>query len=713
MMDAKEQEFLKRLRVTFRLEAEEHLRALSAGLIELEKTIEPARRAQITETIFREAHSLKGAARSVNLKDVESTCQPLESALAALKRQQISVSPALFDLLHQAVDTLAQLVSATETERPSAERARIRELNRRLAEAAQGSAPPDDREQIGLGVEAPAVGATLTARSDDPVSAAEALLEQPAEPQPEAPHAPVLEQSVTLQTSGEAMSIPAETVRIPITKLDPLLLQAEEMIQVKLAGAQRAAELREIQQALVSWKMDSAKWQEQRVAQSNDLPDWVAARLEDLIVKATAVSQAFEQDQRVLRRMVDDHLLAMKHVLMLPVSTLVEVFPRLVRDLARDQGKAVDLIIQGSEIEIDKRILEELKDPLIHLVRNSVDHGIEKPEIRARHGKPERGTLSLTFNARDSRQVEILVADDGAGIDADRVRAAAIKAGVITAEAAGKLGLPESLLLVFQSGLSTSEIITDISGRGLGLAIMREKVEKLGGQVSVDTRPGVGTTFRLLMPLTLTTFRGVLVRAMQQVFVLPTTHIERALRINQTDIQTIENRETIRLDGQILSLVKLGEVLALPVHNDTVSRQRSATKAAAVEYVPVLILTSAEKRLAVQVDEVLAEEEVLVKGLGRQTKPRAQHRRRRRVGCRAGRAGAQRRRLDEFSGAPARGNRNFGGRKDSGAQRPHLGGGGFDYSPHAAQEHPGNRWLSGDYRRGRRRCLCSIAQRRI
>lgn len=631
MMNAKDQEFLKRLRATFRIEADEHLRATSTGLIELEKTTEPIKRAEIVESIFREVHSLKGAARSVNLKDVESICQPLESVFAALKRQKILLSPGLFDLFHQAVDHLAQLVSAMEAEQTSADRAHLRELSRRLTEAAQGGAPPGEPEAAHPVEETPVVWAgpqTAQPTAPAPTEKPEEPLSIPQTPPPEADTAPartpIKESPVALRSAGEAIPALAETVRIPITKLDPLLLQAEEMIQAKLAGGQRIADLREIHQELVSWKTDWTKWKDQHTPQPGELPAWVDPRLDALAGKVTAVTQAFEQDQRALRHMVDDHLEAMKQVLMLPVSTLLEVFPRLVRDLAREQGKEVDLVMRGAEIEVDKRILEELKDPLIHLVRNCVDHGIEEPEARARQQKPGRGTITLTFSTKDSRQVEILVSDDGAGIDAEQVRAVAIRAGVITAETAEKLSPQETLSLIFQSGISTSEIITDISGRGLGLAIVREKAEKLGGVVSVDTRAGEGTIFRLLLPLTLATFRGVLVRVRGQVFVLPITHIEHALRVGQEEIRTVENRETIQLDGYILSLVKLGDILELPVRNNgsirrnDMSRGPSVAPFAVPDHVPVLILASAEKRIAFQVDEVLAEEEVLIKGLGKQ-----------------------------------------------------------------------------------------------
>ena len=356
----------------------------------------------------------------------------------------------------------------------------------------------------------------------------------------------------------------------------------------------------------------------QRTKQSNDLPAWAAAHLKSLAEKVNAVSLAFDHDQRALRYMVDDHLEAMKRVLMLPVSILAEVFPRLVRDLARDQGKEVTLVMRGTEIEIDKRILEELKDPLIHLLRNSVDHGIEKPEVRALRQKPRSGTITLTFSAIDSRNFEILLSDDGMGIDLERVRAAAIKAGVNSFETAEKMSTQETLALIFQSGISTNEMITDISGRGLGLAIVSEKVEKLGGQISVDTQAYLGTTFRLLLPLTLATLRGVLVSVSQQQFIMPTVNVERVVRVNRDDIQTVENRETICLDGQILSLVRLGDVLGLPARNNDLNRQRSPTDAQGTRPDPVLILNSAEKRIAVQVDDVISEEEILMKGLGKQ-----------------------------------------------------------------------------------------------
>lgn len=589
-MSTKEQDFLKRLRATFRIEAEEHIHDLSMGITELENLDEPIRRTEIVEGIFRNAHSLKGAARSVDLKDIEKICQPMESILAGIKRQETSLSPMLFDLLHRTVDSLSQMVSAMGEEETSNSQLNVYELRRLLEEAARGDVPLSKTEQ-GQDLENQDIhvgepqSVNLSVQDSKPKSAAEARM--------------------------------TETVRIPITKLDPLLLQAEEMIQTKLSAAQRAIELREILEELYSWKTESEQLKEKHGLHTLELPEWVDLRLAALTKKVRVARQSFEEDQQALQRMVDDHLKAMKQTLMLPVSILVEGFPRLVRDIAVEQGKDVELVIRGTELEVDKHILEELKVPLIHLLRNCVDHGIEKPKERANLQKSERSVITLAFSAIDSLNFEIRVSDDGAGINLEQLRAAAIKTGIVTAQTAEKMTSEDVVQLIFESGISTSSTITDISGRGLGLAIVREKVEKLGGSVTVETYVNAGTIFHLVLPLTMATFRGVLIREQEYLFILPLTNVERVVRIHRDEIKTVKNRETIRIDGKILSLVKLSNVLGLPARSDNpnehVPKEQSAT-----DYIPVLIIGLQDKRIGFQVDEVQTQEEVLVKGLGKQ-----------------------------------------------------------------------------------------------
>jgi two-component system chemotaxis sensor kinase CheA len=584
-MTEKDVEFSKRLRATFRMEAEEHILAITAGLLELEKTPDPVKYAEIIETTFREAHSLKGAARSVNLSDIESICQPLESAFAAMKRRELSLSPTLCDLFHQVVDHIARLASSINAERSPSEQSHTRKLLQQMLAVSQQTTAPQEKP-----VPPDSISGTMPV-SDGPYM------------------------------TGENGPLSAETVRIPTAQLGPLLLQAEEMTLNKMAAARRTAALREIDQALLLWKSESAKWKDrpdtEPAQQWNKWAEWNDERLSGIQSRVAAITRAVEHDQHFHGRIVDEHLEAMKRALMLPAASIVSAFPKFARDLLRGQGKEADLRIEGPELEVDKRVLEELKDPLIHLVRNCIDHGIEKPQERAAAGKQARGTIAIAFRSKDSRQAEILVSDDGAGIDLDRIRSAAVKAGTVTPERADKLNAQEVLSFIFQSGISTSPIITNISGHGLGLAIVREKVEKLGGSVSVDTQTRVGTTFRILLPLTLTTFRGVLVRVDDYLFILPTTNVERVVRVRKAEIRIAENRETIHLPGQILSMVRLADVLALPIHYNK-SQSGKDDDEASTDYIPVAIVVSGDKRIAFQVDEVLDEQQVLVKGLGKQ-----------------------------------------------------------------------------------------------
>jgi two-component system chemotaxis sensor kinase CheA len=265
--------------------------------------------------------------------------------------------------------------------------------------------------------------------------------------------------------------------------------------------------------------------------------------------------------------------------------------------------------MRGGEIEVDRRILEEIKNPLIHLIRNAIDHGIEKPEERTRKHKPARGTVTISLRQQSGSEVELTISDDGAGIDVAKVRSAAVRSGSASRAEAEKLVDEAALRLVLRSGISTSPIITDISGRGLGLAIVQEKVEKLGGTLSLESRPDEGATFRIRLPLTLATFRGILVRAGEHLFILPTANIRRVVKVNREEVKTVKSRETIQLDDQLVVLARLIDVLGLPA--------RGAVGNSAGSH-PEILVVPAERGIGFLVDEILDEREVLVKGLGPQ-----------------------------------------------------------------------------------------------
>ncbi|RJP56019.1 MAG: hybrid sensor histidine kinase/response regulator [Deltaproteobacteria bacterium] len=587
-------DFFKKLLATFKIEAHEHINAMSSGLIELEKYPAFDRQAQITETIFREAHSLKGAARSVSITEIEAICQSLESVFSALKSQELPVSVGLLDILHQAVDNLKTLLPSIERERTADEKSRVAATTKALQAILTGTTGDQGPVASGQGPDAR---------------------------EPTTDHRPL---------TSDYRPLPTDTVRISTSRLESLLLQTEELLSVKQATTHLVTELRGFNASLTEWEKEWNKFPphvrmvrqslegknchdqdktNSHLARLLEFLDWNESHFKSLESRFTALTKTAVQDSHVLGGVVNNLLQDMRKASILPLSSLLEIFPKFVRDLSRDQGKDAEMVIQGQEIEIDRRILEEMKVPLMHLVRNCIDHGIEKPEERKRREKSHRGTVTVAISQTKSSSIDISICDDGAGVDVAKVREVALRRGIISQEEAERLDKQASLALLYQSGISTSPIITDISGRGLGLAIVQEKAERLGGTVSVETEHGVGTTFRLSLPLTLATFRGIVVRAGESLFVLPTANVERVLSVNKEEIKTVENRETIQLDGQVLSLVRLTEVLDL-------SLQYPA--ADTTDTLPVVVLASTDKRLAFLVDEVVDEQEVLVKSLGKQ-----------------------------------------------------------------------------------------------
>lgn len=461
-MTNKNDEFLKRLLATFRGEADEHLQAMSAGLIELEKNPAADRYAEIIETVFREVHSLKGAARAVSLKEIESICHPLESVFSALKNKLLTMSQPLLDLIYQAIDTIGGLL-VPDAGMPASHKVTHGQLIRQLDDALQGR-----------------IAESEVVPSESPpqwVSAG---------PVPEQPPVETNE-PVTRIVPTSAPTITSETVRVSTQKLDAVMRQVEELLTPRLASAQRANELREVAVSFAIWKKQRARVRpvlrqiERYVEgssgglpkcatsefQTKTLPKLLAhLESEQLFMKTLEerllrLSRFAAHDRRALAGMNDSLLHDVKEMQLLPFSSLLVIYPRFIRELAREQGKQVELVIQGSEIEIDRHTLEEMKDPLMHLLRNSIDHGIEQPAIRQDKGKSPHGTITIAIVQKDGGKIEIMVADDGAGIDTVRVKEVSSKLGLISAEEAEKLDEQEAQTLVFQSGISTSQIITD------------------------------------------------------------------------------------------------------------------------------------------------------------------------------------------------------------------------------------------------------------
>jgi two-component system, chemotaxis family, sensor kinase CheA len=579
-------DFSAELRDAFAVEAGEHLQAMTKWLLEIEKAPDPARRRGIVESIFREAHSLKGASRAVTRPDVESVCQALESVFASWKETPAAIPPEAFDTVNAALDFVGQQLTGSGAPNSSAEVNAQREMVRQVMQLAGPTSPvPCARTPV---------GAAALSRTQEPNTSLKGLAGQVSQ----------------LATSEREKAAIAETVRVPIAKMDSLLLQAEEMLALKLTASQHVSDLRELRSALHGW---GKEWAKARIATRDasgpvrDFLEWNGSQIEALEKRLGLLAGAAERDERTARTMVDDLLGDAKRIVMLPASWLLDFLPKQVRDLSREVGKEVELVVQGSEVEIDKRILEEMKAPLTHLVRNAIDHGLEKPHSRLAQGKPSSGTLAISVSQLDDNKVEIKVSDDGEGIDLAQVKASAVKNGVISETAAGELSDAAAIPLIFLSGISTSPILTEISGHGLGMAIVREKVDKLGGEITIESKPGLGASFRMVLPLTLATFKGILVSAGGQTFAIPTMNVLRTARVMGAAIRTVENRETIVVDDRPVAFVRLSDVLELP------RRDMESPDA----YTEILILSAAGQRAAFGVESVINEREVLVKKLSK------------------------------------------------------------------------------------------------
>ncbi|ALS25102.1 MULTISPECIES: chemotaxis protein CheA [Paenibacillus] len=288
---------------------------------------------------------------------------------------------------------------------------------------------------------------------------------------------------------------------------------------------------------------------------------------------------------------------------MLPVERLFNRFPRMVRDLARTLNKEVNLLLEGKETELDRTVIEEISDPLIHLIRNAIDHGIEEVEVRKKRGKSLKGTIKIRASHQEN-QVVLTVEDDGAGINAEKVKESAIRKQLITAQDAEMMSEQEWIQLIFLPGFSTAQSVSDISGRGVGMDIVRNHIEKLNGLIDVETRLGEGTKFTIKLPLTLAILRGLLIKLQETTYALPMNSVIEIVRISKKEIHSVKGQAVVKIREKILPLIGLHDLFRM-------SCGKRKTK-----HVFIVVVGLAEKRLGLVVDELIGSQEIVVKSIG-------------------------------------------------------------------------------------------------
>ena len=563
-MAKSQEDFFRELLADFKIEASEHQEAITKGMLQLEKQPSKSDYQLIVETTFRELHSLKGASRAVNQTDIEKLCQSMEGVFHQLKEGKASLTPQLFEILFKGVDVLNGMLSIVSPNTNPNLGGNLPQLIKtidNLLIASKIEQPAFVVEQPAFVVEQP----SIVEEKPSPLIIEKDIYKD-------------IDQVPITSSVNEPVAVdlyqPRETVRISTSKLNRLLMQAEEFITAKATLSYLTQEIQRINHPSLQ-----------------------------------VLQRDLDRFNHSVGRMVDDMLFDIKSTLLFPFSSLTDIVPKIARDLGKDFGKQIDISIKGAETEIDRRILEELKNPLIHLIRNCIDHGIEKPEIRLKNGKSATGLLEIIILQESGRKVEVVIQDDGIGINRERLKESALKNSIVTREALALMNDKELLSLIFRSGISTSPMITDLSGRGLGMAIVAGKVDGLGGSITVDSVAGKGTKFVISLPLTLSTFRGIVVKVCNQSFVVPTTAVERAIRINTKEIKYVESKPFLSYNGTNIALVNLADVLQ-------VSGQRN--KQTAVNQLSVVIISLGYRKIGCAIDEVLGEQEGIVKDLGPQ-----------------------------------------------------------------------------------------------
>ncbi len=538
----------------FLTESEELLEGMDQDLILLET--EP-RNAEILNRVFRALHTIKGTSGFLGFESIVGLSHQAEEVLNALRHGGIQVTTAIMDALLMSRDQLGIMLNDLRQGglKVYALDALIAELGR-----AQSSGAAVHHPVASGNLQTPVLRVMSAAPESPPIVAAPAF-EPEFEPAAISADAAVASRNRPDAKSGDAT---AHTLRVDVGKLDELVNLIGELVLERNRLAQISRDL----------------------ASQADDPRTIAEALSLCASRLSFITDELQTSGLKTR--------------MMPIDAVFRKFPRLVRDVANDLGKEVELVVRGEDTELDKTMVELVGDPLIHLVRNSLDHGLEMPDARVAKGKPRKGIIRLEAR-QESDQIVISIRDDGAGIDPERVARKALEKGLVTTERLRSLSPAEVLDFIFLPGFSTAEKTSNLSGRGVGMDVVRSNLKKMNGTVRLESVVGAGTTIELRLPLTLAILPVLLVRVREDVYALPLRSVIETARIQRREVHRVEGGEILHLRDRTLPLLRLGRILQ---HADAVDGDGRA-----------VILGMGERRVALLVDQLLGQESTVIKPL--------------------------------------------------------------------------------------------------
>ncbi|ASM37325.1 hybrid sensor histidine kinase/response regulator [Campylobacter sputorum] len=577
----------------FLVEAFELVEQIDHDLVELEANPEDL---ELLNRIFRVAHTVKGSSSFLNFDILTRLTHHMEDVLNKARRGELKITPDVMDVVLESVDDMKNLLgSIRDNGNDTAIGLDITDVCSRLDQISggDGSAPvspkneeekPKEEEKVEEPAkEEPEEEVDVNSLSESEVEAEiERLLKVRKEedkarraqkknnpapaPKPKPAPKPENKDSDSKAVAASSSTQMEQTIRVEVKRLDNLMSLIGELV----LGKNRLIKIYED----VSERYDGEQFLE-------ELNQVVAA----------------------LSIVTTDIQLAVMKTRMLPIAKVFNKFPRMVRDLSRDLNKQIDLEISGEETELDKSIVEVIGDPLVHIIRNSCDHGIESPEARLAAGKPEKGVIQLKAYS-EGNNIVVEIADDGKGMDPDVLKAKCMEKGLITEREADAMSNKEAFGLIFKPGFSTAAQVTNVSGRGVGMDVVKTNIEKLNGIIDIDSEFGRGTVLKLKIPLTLAIIQSLLVGSQEETYALPLASVLETVRVPLDDIYTIEGKNVLRLRDEVISLVRLSDLFNVKKVFD------------GGEQTYVVVIGVVESKIGIIVDNLIGQEEVVIKSLG-------------------------------------------------------------------------------------------------